>query len=65
MKAHYKFLKEHIPEFITNRSKELLDESELAFDYSSFANQLENDKKFLKKYDKAYTTLLFGQDPPL
>ncbi len=65
MKAHYKFLKEHIPEFITNRSKELLDESELAFDYSSFANQLENDKQFSKKYDKAYTTLLFGQDPLL
>jgi len=61
MKAHFKFVKDHFPNLITERSKELLEQSELSFDNRSLEHQLEIYKLFRKEHDAGYSNPLFGK----
>lgn len=61
MRAHLKFARDHFPELVTDRSKEVLDQSEIEFDYSKLENQSTKFyQTFRKKYDKGYSNPLFG-----
>jgi hypothetical protein len=61
MRSHLKFAQDHFPELITNQSKEMLDQSEIEFDYSKLENQSNKFyQTFRKQHDKGYLNPLFG-----
>jgi len=61
MRSHFKFVKDHFPELITDTSTDVLNQCDLTFDSSSLKNQLENYKLFRSKYDLGYSNPLFGK----
>jgi hypothetical protein len=61
MRAHLKFAQDHFPELVTDRSKEVLEQCEIEFDYSKLENQSSKFyQTFRTKYDKGYLNPLFG-----
>lgn len=63
---HYKFLKKFLPEYDTDKTKELFDYLESIFDGRTQHKQEETYRnKFYKQYNKAFTNPLFGMKQEL
>lgn len=65
-KMHYEFLKEFLPEYNTDKTKEMFDYVESIFDGRTQHKQEQTYRtKFYREYNKAFTNPLFGMGQEL